>query len=269
MIERSRNDNLAIPLDTAILTLDSDLLDGADGEDTSLGRVDDSREAFDRRVHAHVRDGEGATLVLLGLELTVTGEGGERLDVLGDRSETLGVRVGDDGGHQADRGRDRDGNVGGAELLDDPFALAVGGVDLGDLEEGGGDGLDDEVVDRELVFTVGGGVEGVAELEQLADRQRGLDVVVGVGVLGLGEALSDRFAHAREGDIGAGGGGGSGSTGGTGGTGRLVVLDIGLGNASTLTGTLHILERDTLLESEGLGERRGADATGLQLQNGL
>jgi hypothetical protein len=261
VVERSGNDNLLIPLDTTILTLNGNLLNRTNGQDTRLRGVDDSSEPLDGRVHSHVGDGESAALVLLGLELSVAGLASKRLDVLGDGDKTLRVRVLNDGGHQADRGGDGDRDVRSGELLDDALGLTVRAVDLGDLEQRRGDSLNQEVVDRQLVFSVGRGVEGLAELEELADGKSALHVVVRVGVLRLSQALRNNLAHGGQGDVDAGG---SSSGSGSG----LEVLDIGLGDSATRAGPLNLLEWDSLLQSEGLGRGGRVEAT-LSLKNGL
>jgi len=62
VVEATGHDDLVIPLSNdALLGLDgdSDLADGADGQDTGLRGVDDGGKALNGGVHTHVADGEG------------------------------------------------------------------------------------------------------------------------------------------------------------------------------------------------------------------
>lgn len=93
-------------------TGENTLLGGTDGHDARLWGVDDGCELLDAH-HAHVGDGEGATLVLVGGELVGTSTGDEILDLVRDGGQALGVGVGDNGGDQAGGGRGGDANVGG------------------------------------------------------------------------------------------------------------------------------------------------------------
>ena len=159
VVERTGDDDLVIPLD-AILALggDGNLLDGTNSDDAGLGRVDDSGESVNGSVHAHVGDGDGTTLVLLRLELAVTGALAEGLDLAGDGLETGTVDVLDNGGHETDRCCNSDRNVNSVVLTDEDVAvlLAPAGVGGRDLTGSNGESLDEEVVDRELVLAVGG-----------------------------------------------------------------------------------------------------------------
>jgi hypothetical protein len=104
----------------------------------------------------------------------------------------------------------------------------------------------------------------LAELEELADRERGLNVVVWVGVLGLGETAGNDLAHGAQGNVNARWGSSSCSTGAG---GWLVVLDVGFGNATSCTGTLNILQRNSLLKSISLSKRRCIDTAFLTLKD--
>lgn len=211
--------------------------------------VDDGCELLDAH-HAHVGDGEGAALVLVGGELVGTSAGDEILDLVGDGGQALGVGVGDNGGDQASGGRGGDANVGGVvpifpkgskvNMAGDKQMLAneqlrhvillsdgvvhPGAVGLGDGLEGKSGGLDDEVVDGQLVLVLGGLVEDLAELQDLIHLELDGDVVVGDGLLGLGQTLSNDLAHVGERDVGVSSSGrssGGGSSGGLGSGGSL------------------------------------------------
>ena len=264
VVEATSDDDLVIPLgDGALLGLDGDsnLAGGANSQDTGLRGVDDSSEALNGGVHAHVADGEGAALVLLGLELVLAGTLAKVLDLVGDAGETETGDVLDNGGDQTNGSGHSDANVSGLVLADDGLAvnLLPAGVDLGNLLEGNGASLDEEVVDGELVLALGGGVQSLAELHELSDRQGGGDEVVGVLGHGLLQTVGDGLAHGGDGDVLVGGTGGGGG-------GGLVLLNVLLGDHTTTASTLEALDGHTLLEGEGLGS--GADR-GLTLKSGL
>lgn len=262
VVEAGGQPDLLIPLNTggAILVLDrdSDLLGGSDSQDGGLGRVDDGGELVNSGVHAHVGDGDGATLVLLGLELVVASLLGQLLDGVGDGLEATGLSAGDDGGDEASGGGDGDGNVDGLELADGIASPAS--VDGGDLLAGNGDGLDEEVVDGELVLALGGAVQGLTQLQQLVDGDRAGDEEVRVGLGRLQQAGGNGLAHAAEGDVLVGGAGGS--------NGRAAdqLLDVLLGDLATLAGALDTVEADAVLASQALG---GGDSVGLTVESGL
>lgn len=172
VVEAAGDDDLVIPLGNgALLGLhgDGDLAGGADSQDTGLRGVDDGSEALNGGVHAHVGDGEGTSLVLLRLELVLAGTLAKVLDLVGDAGQTQALNVLDNGGDQTGGGSNSNADVGGVVLTDDGLAvlLAPAGVDLGNLQESNGAGLDEEVVDRELVLALSGGVQGLAQLEKL------------------------------------------------------------------------------------------------------
>jgi hypothetical protein len=271
VVERSGDDNLVIPLgDGALLGLDGDgnLAGGANGQDTGLWGVDDGSETLNGGVHAHVGDGEGAALVFLGLELVLTGTLAKVLDLARDARETETLDVLDNGGDQTSGGGDGNADVSGAVLADNGLAvlLAPAGVDLRNLEQGNGAGLDQEVVDGKLVLAISGSVQGLAELEKLGDREGGGHKVVGVLGHGLLETVGDGLAHGADGEILVAGAGGGGADGG------LSLLNILLGDDTTTAGALDALDGHTLLEGKGLGggvDRRLTVETGLELLVGV
>jgi len=73
--------------------------------------VDDGGEVVNA-VHAQVGDGECSALVLLRLQLAVTGLGSERFSFGRDGSETTGTDVFDDGGDETVGGCDGDADIG-------------------------------------------------------------------------------------------------------------------------------------------------------------
>lgn len=251
VVEATGHDDLVIPLSNgAFLGLDgdSDLADGADGQNTGLRRVDDGGEALNGGVHTHVADGEGTALVLLGLELVLASTLAEVADLVRDARQTQSVSTLDDRGDQAGGGGDGDTDIGGLVLADDNLAVDLNParVDLGNLQESGSTGLDQEVVDGQLVLAIGGGVQGLAELEELGDRQGGGHEVVGVLLHRLLQAVGNGLAHGADGDVLVGGASGGGGAG-------LVLLDIFLGDHTTPASTLEGLDRDALLKGESLG----------------
>lgn len=262
MVEAGSDDDLLIPSDTGgtilVLNRDGNLLGGANGKDSGLGRVDDGSEALDGGVHAHVGDGDAAALVLLGLELAVAGLLGELLDGGRDALETLALDTLDDGGDEAVGGGDGNGNVDGLELADDTVAPRA--VDGRDALGSNTHGLDEEVIDGKLVAAIGRAVERLAELEELADGEVGGNEEVGVLRDGLLQAGGNGLAHARDGDISVGSGGTSS------GSASKSLLDILLGDLATRTGALDVAQVDTLLASKSLGSREGV---GLALEGSL
>jgi hypothetical protein len=259
VVEAGSEGDLVIELNTGLVVGgDGNLLGGTNGEDGSLGRVDDSGEVVNSRVHAHVGDGDGTTLVLLGLELAITSLLGKRLDLRRDSLKTTALNTGDDGGDKTSRGGNGDGNVDGVELAD--VTVAPAGVDLGNLSAGNSDSLDQEIVDGELVLAVGRGVESLAELEKLADGERAGDEEVRVGLGGLDQTVGNGLAHAADRDVLVG------SAGGTGDGAADSLLDIGLSDLSVLAGTLDAIDADTLLASKSLG---GGGNVGLTVESSL
>lgn len=169
VVEAASEGDLVVPLDGGLAILvggrDSDLAGGADSQDSGLGRVDDGSEVRDGVVHAHVGDGNGAALVLLGLELAVTSLLGELLDLVGDGLQTTALNTGDNGGDEAGGGGNGDGHVDGRELADNITAPAR--VGSRDSLRGDAHGLDEEVVDGQLVLAVSRAVQGLSQLQEL------------------------------------------------------------------------------------------------------
>lgn len=265
MVEATSHDDLVVPLGNgALLGLDgnSDLAGGANSQDTGLRGVDDSGEALDSSVHAHVGDGESAALVLLGLKLVLAGTLAKVLDLLGDAGESETLNILDDGGDQTGGGRHSDTDVSGVVLTDHGLAvlLAPAGVNLGDLQKGNSACLDQEVVDGKLVLTLSGSVKGLTELQKLGNRESGGDKVVGVLGHGLLQTVGNGLAHRADGDFLEGSLGGDSSGGGLG------LLNVLLGDDTTTTGTLEALDGHTLLEGQDLSG--GADS-GLTVNAGL
>ena len=259
VVEAGSKGDLVVELNTGLVVGgDGNLLRGTNSEDGGLGRVDDGSEVVNSGVHTHVGDGDGTALVLLGLELAVTSLLGKRLDLGGDGFKTTALDTSDDRGDKTSGGGNGDGNVDVVELAD--VTIAPAGVDLGNLSAGNGDGLDQEVVDGELVLAVGGGVESLAELEKLADGKRAGDEEVRVGLGGLDQAVGNGLAHAADGDILVG------SAGGASGGAADGLLDIGLSDLSVLAGTLEAIDADTLLAGKSLG---GSGNVGLTVESSL
>merc|ERR1712000_490322 len=81
VVEATGDYYLVVPLNRCALL-------GLDGEDAGLWWVNDGCEAVNGRVHAHVADGESSALVLLWLQLAVSGALAEILDLCGDGLES-------------------------------------------------------------------------------------------------------------------------------------------------------------------------------------
>jgi hypothetical protein len=197
-------------------------------------------------VHAHVGDGNGTTLVLLGLELAITSLLGERLDLARDGLEATALNTGDDRGDETSGCGNGNRDVDVVELAD--VTVAPAGVDLGNLAAGDSDSLDEEIVDGELVLAIGRAVQSLAKLEELADGDGAGDVEVRVGLGGLDQAVGNGLAHAADGNVLVG------STGGAaGGGGAAGLLDILLGDLTVLTSTLEAVDANALLTGKSLG----------------
>ena len=100
VVEAGSDDDLVIPFNGgSLLGLNgnSDLAGGTDGKDSGLRGVDDGGESLNGGVHAQVADGEGTTLVFLGLELVVASALTKVLDSVGNAGETKVVGVLDKG----------------------------------------------------------------------------------------------------------------------------------------------------------------------------
>lgn len=255
MVEAGSKGDLVVELNTGLVVSgDGNLLGGANSEDGSLGRVDDSGEVVNSGVHAHVGDGDGATLVLLRLELAIASLLGERLDLAGDGLETTALDTGDDRGDETSGGGNGDGDVDVVELAD--VTVAPAGVDLGNLSAGNSNGLDQEVVDGQLVLAIGRAVKSLAELEELADGHRAGDIEVRVDLGGLNQAVGNGLAHAADGDVLVGSTGG-----GAGGGGAGSLLDILLSDLAVLAGALKAVDLDALLAGKALAGSRNVGLT--------
>src|SRR5690606_33465414 len=149
-------------------------------------------------VHAEVADGEGPVGELLGGELLVLGAGGEGADLSGDLEDALAVGVADDGRDEAVGDGDGDGDVGDLVVGDGP--VDPGGVDAGDAAQGEGAGLDDEVVEGDLLaLGLEGGVDLRAGVGEGPRVEVDGEVVVGDLALGVAEATGDGLAHGADG----------------------------------------------------------------------
>src|SRR5215210_2614725 len=179
--------------DLAVLVVGRALLDAAYRDDRCLGRVDDRREALDPE-HAHVRDGNGPALVLLGRQPPLACALGEVLRLARDGGQALARSVPDDRGYEA--GVEGDGHRH-IHLLVQLDALArVEGVEVRVVPQGHRARLHDEVVDRELQALF---FELLVELLAEGHRRVHLDLYGGVEVgdvlLGLRHPLTDDPLH--------------------------------------------------------------------------
>ena len=113
-----------------------------------MRRIDDGGEILDAH-HAHVGDGGRAALVFLRLQLAVLGALAEILHLVGDGRQALQFGAADDRGDQAARDRHSDADIG--VLVLDHVAVGPGDVGVRHVAQRQRHGLDDHVVDRELV----------------------------------------------------------------------------------------------------------------------
>src|SRR5215211_1719230 len=172
---------------------DGALDDAAHGDYRGLRRVDDRGEALDPE-HAHVGDGEGAALVLLGLQPSLAGALGEVLRGRGDGGEGLVGRVPDDGRYEALLQGDRHRQINLLVQLD-PLR-GPEGVQVRVVPEGQRAGFHDEVVDRELYpLLLELLVELLAQRHEVVHLDLGGRVIVGDLLLGLRHPLADDPAH--------------------------------------------------------------------------
>lgn len=262
VVEAASNGNLVIPLNNGLTILvlggHGDLSGGANSQDSGLGRVDDGSEVLDSIVHAHVGDGDGAALVLLGLELTIARLLGELLDLGGDGLEATSLDTGNNGGDEASGGGDGDRDVDSGELTDNITAPA--GIGGGDLLGSDTNGLDEEVVDGQLVLALAGGVQGLSQLQQLGHGDGAADVEVRVGLGGLQQSVGNGLSHSADGSVLKGGAGS-----GNGGAGDQL-LDVLLGDLASLARALDALQADT--RSTGKSDGSG-DSIGFTVESGL
>src|SRR5215218_6913358 len=172
---------------------DGALDDAAHGDYRGLRRVDDRGEALDAE-HAHVGDGEGAALVLLGLQPAFAGALGEILGGRGDGGEGLVGRVPYDGRYEALLQGYRHRQVHLLVQLD-PLR-GPEGVQVRVVPEGQRAGLHDEVVDGELYpLLLELLVELLAQRYEVVHLDLGSRVVVGDLLLGLRHPLADDPTH--------------------------------------------------------------------------
>lgn len=247
MVEAGSKGDLVIELNTGlVIGGNGNLLGGTNSKDGSLGRVDDSSEMVNSGVHAHVGDRDGTTLILLRLELAITGLLGERLDLARDGLEATALNTGDNRGDETSGCGNGNRDVDVVELAD--VAVAPARVDLGNLAAGNSDSLDQEIVDGELVLAIGRAVQSLAELEELADGDGAGDVEVRVGLGGLDQTVGNGLAHAADGDVLVGSAGGA-----AGGRATAGLLDILLGDLTVLASTLEAIDVNTLLTGKSLG----------------
>src|ERR671920_1983380 len=135
-----------------VLVVGRALDDATHGDYRGLRRVDDGGEALDAE-HAHVGDGDGAALVLVGREIPVASALGEVLGLLRDGSEALLGGVPDDRGYEALVQGHGHRHV---HLLVQLYSLGgVEGVEFREVFEGHRTRLHDEVVDGELYLLLG------------------------------------------------------------------------------------------------------------------
>src|SRR5688500_1990986 len=143
----AHGDPHSLAMDELAVDYDGFFFERADREDADLGRIDDRRELVDAE-HAEVRDGERGARVLLWLELPLAGALRELACLTGDLAHALAVGVEDDRGDEPFLDGDRHPDMNAIEVAD--LVAEPMRVDLGVLGEGGRDGLQDDVVERDL-----------------------------------------------------------------------------------------------------------------------
>lgn len=183
---------------------------------------------------------------------------GKLLDLVGDGLQSAALDTGDNGRDQASGSRDGNRDIDSGELAN--AVTAPAGVDSGYLHGSNSNGLDEEVVDRQLVLAVRGAVQGLAQLHQLVDRQRAGDEEVGVVLDGLLQTASNDLAHTADGNVLV--------CGARSGDSRAAdsLLDILLSDLATFTRTLNTSEADALFTSKTHGSRK---SIGLTVESGL
>src|SRR5690606_34511301 len=221
-----------------------------------------------------VADAERAAAHVLRLELAVPGLARQLAGGGGDVGEGGLVGVVQDRDDQALVDRDRDADVDPVVL--EQLAVHPGPVDLGVGLEGGGRGLDDQVVEADLDPGVGElGVDLRPEGLELLGVDRAAQVEVRGLLLGLHHPARNGLAHLADLELlgGAqvvGGGGGSGGRGGLGrgrgggrsGGGALLAggLDVGPDHPALGAAALDLLDVQAVLLGQPAGQRRGARA---------
>ena len=228
-----------------VISRDQLLSSSPNSKDASLRGVDNSAELVDAEP-SKVGDGESSSGELGGGEFTFATLGGEVLDGVVDVDEAKRFNVRDEGGEETVVGVDGDVDVAGVKLTSGLFHPRA--VALGDLLQSQTTGLDDKVVDGELVSSISFLVEASTDGLQLVHPHVDAQIVVRDLLLGLGEPLSNDFT-----DVGV----------------RVVleasdrllttggVHDISSDDALVGPGSLHSAKVNTLSRSDSLSERRG------------
>ena len=263
-----------------------------DGQDGGLRRVDDGGEVLDLDAsRAHVGDGERPRAHVLRLELVLARALTGRLGLLRQLRQRLLLRVLDDRRQQPIGQRHSDADVDRCVAGD--ALVADRHVDFGVAHQGVGDGLDDQVVDRQLdPLAFEQLVHLLAPRQRLGHVHRDGHEEVRAGGHALLQPLPDDLAHAAPGCHLAGGSGSrsrSGSRGGCGGwggrgsgrrrgrrwglgrggglrrggslLGSEVVLDIQLDDAATGAGALHLAQVNVVVLGDTAGDGGGLDPT--------
>ncbi|KAH6610218.1 hypothetical protein Trco_000238 [Trichoderma cornu-damae] len=237
VVEAASDGNLVVPVNSRLSVLilggHGDLSGGADGQDGGLGRVDDGGEVLDGVVHAHVGDGDGAALA-------------------------TALHAGDNGGDETGGGGDGDRDVDGRELADNVAAPA--GVGGGDLLGGNGHGLDEEIVDGQLVLAVTRRVEDLSQLQELGHGDGAGDVEVRVALGRLLQSVGNGLSHSADGDVLKGSAGSGGSRAGR------QLLDVLLGDLATLASALDTIQANALGPGKSDG---GGEGIGLAVERSL
>ena len=218
--------------------------------------------------HTHIGDRERATLVLLRLELTITGLLGQFLAHPADVRQTQSTTVADNRRNQAIRGGHSHANVLRVVLTDE--VTVPRRVRSWHLPKRNCGSFNDKIVHRELgvLGFLGVTVRSLCRctVEQLTELQNAVhfnikrDIVVRQRCFALRQTLSNRAAHVRDRLIRVRWTSsslrrrstGSGSTGT-----RRILLDIFFQNATLRTRALDLQQRNTTLQSDALGHRSG------------
>ena len=257
--------NLLIPPHTAFSTFPSFLCRyshlprSANRQNHRLRRINHRREPLDGIIHAHIRYRDCATLILLRLQLSISRALTEILDLRANGLQTQAIRARNNGRHQSHGSGDGDRDIDAVMRANRNLAArrrAPRGIGGGHAARGGRERLDEEVVDRQLVGAIGGGVERLAQREQLADGHGAGDEVVRVLVHGLGEAGGDGAAHAAGGRVGVGGERGARGAGCRCG-GGLEFLNVGQRDAAAGAGAFDFGDGHALFEGGAFGGGAG------------
>lgn len=162
--------------------------------------VDDGLKVSDSE-HSQVGDSKSSNHGLGWSELVDLCLFGQFLDGLGDLGQSLGISVWNEGSEQSVLSIDGDIDINSVKLSDE--GVIPSGINSWNLLEGESAGLDDEIVDGELVFSILCLlIKLLAQLEERVDFALLGKIVMWDLLLGLSQASSSDLANGRVRNIG-------------------------------------------------------------------